>query len=110
MNENDNIKVIKLVTGEEVVARIKDGPDNIVSLDSPYIVQLNEEGIALFPWILTAKSSELVNIAPLSVVSIANPKEKIIQGYKEVIKDDVVEDVAMEFEDDLIDFVNTTVH
>lgn len=110
MNNNE-IKVIKFVSGEEIVARIQlSEPDSVVSLSSPYVVQLSEEGLSLFPWILAADYSEHVNVSAISIVSIANPKEKIIEGYNNVVRTDAVEESAKDFEDELYESMNMTLH
>ena len=109
--DNEEIKVIKFVSGEEIVARIKDGnPETDIGLSNPYVVQLSEEGVALFPWILSADYTEIVNVSTLAIVSIANPKEKIIEGYNTVVKTDIVEETALDFEDELYESMNITVH
>lgn len=110
MTDNTEIKVIKFVTGEEVIARIKDGPENVLSLDNPYVVQLSEEGVALFPWILSATYTEPVNVAPLSIVSITNPKDRLIAGYNAVINQPEEEEEFMEHEEDEYEFLSSTIH
>ena len=112
MINNSDVKVLKFITGEEVIARIKEGPENLLTLDNPFVVQLSEEGVALFPWILAATYNEDVNVTPISVISISNPKEKLIAGYNAVInqEDDLEEEVTMEYEDDEYEFVNDTIH
>lgn len=110
---NEEIKVIKLLSGEEIVARINDvESENIISLDQPYIVQLNDEGLALFQWLLAADYLEPVNISALSIVSISNPKEKILEGYHRIVKTDVVNETSLGFEDDddLFSAPNFTLH
>jgi len=100
MNDEE-IKVIKLLSGEEIVARINDiDSETIISLDQPYIVQFNDEGLALFQWIIAADYLEPVNISALSIVSISNPKEKILEGYHRIVRADIVSETSLGFEDD----------
>ena len=50
MTKNSNeVKVIKFSTGEEIIAKINGHSENSMLLHNPYIVQMSEEGIALYP-------------------------------------------------------------
>lgn len=110
MNDED-IKVIKLTSGEEIVARCHGHSETeLLVLEEPYIIQLNDNGIALFPWLLSAQTSEEIHVTPLSIISIANPKEKIITGYKKLCAEPDADQYTMEFEDEEYDFDSFSIH
>ena len=94
MTEKSNeVKVIKFSTGEEIIAKIYAHSENSMFLRNPYIVQINEEGIALYPWMLTADYSEHIQVSPFNVVSIANAKPRIISGYSKAVAQDALEEM-----------------
>ena len=94
MTKNSNeVKVIKFSTGEEIIAKINGHNENSMCLHNPYIVQISEEGVALYPWILAADYSENIQVSPFNIVSIANAKPKIISGYSKAVLADALEEM-----------------
>ena len=43
---NDNIITIKLVTGEEVVAKLKSTDDTSVTITKPVVIMMSPQGLA----------------------------------------------------------------
>jgi len=61
----NDVKVLKLITGEEVIARITEEENNLVSLKQPMTLQMlppntstGQVGFALVPWIKAAKNNK----------------------------------------------------
>ena len=61
----NDVKVLKLITGEEVIARITEEENNLISLKQPMTLQMlpptstGQVGIALVPWMKAAKSDKM---------------------------------------------------
>ena len=61
----NDVKVLKLITGEEVIARITEEENNLITLKNPMTLQMlpptstGQVGIALVPWMKTAKSDKM---------------------------------------------------
>ena len=61
----NDVKVLKLITGEEVIARVTEEKNNLITLEKPMILQMlapttptGQVGFALVPWIKAAKNDK----------------------------------------------------
>ena len=62
----NDVKVLKLITGEEVIARITEEENNLISLKNPMILQMlppttstGQVGFALIPYMKAAKNDKI---------------------------------------------------
>jgi hypothetical protein len=84
MNE---VKVIKLCTGEEVVAKVSESLDHII-LKKPLMIsqvpgaQQGQIGIGLLPWIMTAEADE-VTIDRVNIIAILSAKSEVEKMFLE---------------------------
>ena len=61
----NDVKILKLITGEEVIARVTEEENNLISLKKPMTLQMippntstGQVGFALVPWIKAAKNNK----------------------------------------------------
>ena len=61
----NDVKVLKLITGEEVIARVSEENSNLLTLEKPMTLQMmppntstGQVGFALVPWIKAAKNDK----------------------------------------------------
>ena len=61
----NDVKVLKLITGEEVIARVTEESSNLLTLEKPMTLQMippntstGQVGFALVPWIKAAKNDK----------------------------------------------------
>ena len=61
----NDIKVLKLITGEEVIARVAQEKNNLITLEKPMILQMmppdrttGQIPFALVPWMKAAKNDK----------------------------------------------------
>ena len=60
----NDVKVLKLITGEEVIARVTEEENNLLFLDKPMTLQMmpptstGQVGFAMVPWIKAAKNDK----------------------------------------------------
>ena len=88
-----DVKILKLITGEEVMARVSndltDG-GGLIILDNPMTLQAvptnqqGQMGFALVPWLMTGKS-EKITIATDHVIAQDDPKDQAEKNYLEKI-------------------------
>ena len=88
----NDVKVLKLITGEEVIARTKEGvnPD-LVSLEKPMILQMlppntttGQVGFAMIPWMKAAKN-EKVLISTEHIIAEDEASEQTEKNYLQVV-------------------------
>ena len=80
----NDVKVLKLITGEEVLARIEQ-KDTVLILDNPQKLMLMPQedgqfGFALLPWILAGKNDKIT--VPIDqIVAQDEPNSKAENRY-----------------------------
>ena len=61
----NDVKVLKLITGEEVIARVSRESSNLLILDRPMILQMmpanqqGQVGFAIVPWLMAGNSEKI---------------------------------------------------
>ena len=62
----NDVKVLKLITGEEVIARVSRESSNLLILDKPMILQMmpanqqGQVGFAIVPWLMAGNSEKII--------------------------------------------------
>ena len=78
------VKTIKLITGEELMARCEE-KDNMIILHNPMTLNITSTqgssvAMALIPWLMAGKT-ENIEVQKSSVVAIVEPKETAEKNY-----------------------------
>ena len=82
----NDVKVLKLITGEEVIARISTERSNLLTLDKPMILQMmpanqqGQVGFAIVPWLM-AGNSEKITISTEHILAEDVVKSEIEKNY-----------------------------
>ena len=87
----NDVKVLKLITGEEVIARITEEKNNLISLEKPMILQMippttstGQVGFALIPWIKAGKN-EKVTISTEHIIAEDEGSEQTQKNYLQLV-------------------------
>ena len=87
----NDVKVLKLITGEEVIARITEEENNLITLKNPMILQMvppttstGQIGFALVPWMKSAKN-EKVTISTEHVLVTDEASDQSEKNYLQVV-------------------------
>ena len=63
----NDVKVLKLITGEEVIARVSEESSDLITLKKPMTLQMmapdrttGQVGFALMPWIRAGKNEKVI--------------------------------------------------
>ena len=79
-----NIITLKLVSGEEVIAKFKSITDEYISIDKALVLMQGPQGLALGTFFSTAEQKEPININKDKITSIANINDKIKSEYERI--------------------------
>ena len=87
----NDVKVLKLITGEEVIARVSEESGNLLTLEKPMTLQMippntstGQVGFALVPWIKAAKNDKTtISIEHILVTDEASDQTE--KNYLQVI-------------------------
>ena len=83
----NNVKVLKLITGEEVIARVTEEKNNLITLEKPMTLQMiapttstGQVGFALVPWLM-AGNSEKITISIEHILAEDVVKSEVEKNY-----------------------------
>ena len=87
----NDVKVLKLITGEEVIARVTEEKNNLITLEKPMILQMlapdrttGQIPFALVPWMKAAKNDKTtISIEHILVTDEAS--EQTEKNYLQVV-------------------------
>ena len=87
----NDVKVLKLITGEEVIARVSEEHNDLLTLEKPMTLQMmppntstGQVGFAMVPWIKAAKNDKVtISIEHVLVTDEASSQTE--KNYLQVI-------------------------
>ena len=87
----NDVKVLKLITGEEVIARVIEEKNNLITLEKPMILQMmppdrttGQIPFALVPWMKAAKN-ERVTISTEHIIAEDEGSEQTQKNYLQMV-------------------------
>jgi len=87
----NDVKVLKLITGEEVIARVIEEKNNLITLEKPMILQMmppdrttGQIPFALVPWMKAAKN-ERVTISTEHIIAEDEGSEQTQKNYLQLV-------------------------
>ena len=84
-----DVKILKMITGEEVMARVSDDLTDgggLITLDNPMTLQAvptnqqGQMGFALVPWLMSGKSDK-ITVSIEHVIAQDDPKDQAEKNY-----------------------------
>ena len=79
-----NYVTLKLVSGEEVIAKFKTLTSDYISIDKALVLMQGPQGLAFGTFFSTAEQKEPINICKDKITSIANINDKIKTEYERI--------------------------
>jgi hypothetical protein len=79
-----NHVTLKLVSGEEVIAKFKALTSDYISIDKALVLMQGPQGLAFGTFFSTAEQTEPINICRNKITSIANINDKIKSEYERI--------------------------
>lgn len=85
MNKED-VKSIKLTSGEEIVGVVHDVTESVVSVQGPFsVARTMGSSFVLVPWMVSVNENELVDINVSSVIALSPTDDQFFDAYVRVI-------------------------
>ena len=81
---NKFLAVVKLKTGEEVIAKFKTLTSDYISIEKALVLMQGPQGLAFGTFFSTAEQKEPININKDKITSIANINDKIKNEYERI--------------------------
>ena len=79
-----NHVTLKLVSGEEVIAKFKSLTDDYIGIEKALVLMQGPQGLAFGTFFSTAEQTEPINICRNKITSIANINDKIRAEYERI--------------------------
>jgi len=82
-----NLVTLKLVSGEEVIAKLKSTPSataDYIGIEKALVLMQGPQGLAFGTFFSTAEQKEPINISRDKITSIANINDKIKAEYDRI--------------------------
>ena len=79
------VKSVKLTNGVEVIATLLAAEDDYINLGEPRVVVINDNELALIPYIFTGSSEEVV-VRFTEVQAIVDTLEQSAKDYESIIE------------------------
>ena len=87
----NDVKVLKLITGEEVIARVIEEKNNLITLEKPMILQMlapdrttGQIGFAMVPWMKAAKNEKVI-ISTEHIIAEDEGSEQTNKNYLQLV-------------------------
>ena len=87
----NDVKILKLITGEEVIARVIEEKNNLITLEKPMILQMmppdrttGQIPFALVPWMKSSKN-EKVTISTEHIIAEDEASEQTEKNYLQMV-------------------------
>lgn len=74
------VRIIKLITGEELVSEIESRNGSTLTLKNPMRIIATRDGLGMAPYSVLSKDTSF-NINGDHVTCISNPEEEVLNGY-----------------------------
>lgn len=95
LSEEDEVKVFKLVTGEEIVTRVTKASEQFFVIEVPLEIRYNsiEQRLFLSRWKMGSDYSKVMTLSSYSIVSVSGPDSNVLENYIQY-KDKLVESLT----------------
>ena len=81
--ESEQVYTFKLVTGEELIARVEESNDDHLVLTQPISVVISPQGLQMVPSLLSAKQTANVRLNRNSYSMVSEPREDVADSYRQ---------------------------
>jgi hypothetical protein len=80
-----NVKLIRIVTGEEIIAEVLSETDDSITVQNGLVVLPNAQGVGFAPWAtVISKDEPEITMKKTFVVYIAAVQDDVAQKYNEM--------------------------
>ena len=80
-----NVKLIRVVTGEEIVAEVVSETDDTITVQNALVVLPTNNGVGFAPWAtVVSKDEPEITVSRNHLVYIAEVQEDVASKYKEM--------------------------
>jgi hypothetical protein len=79
-----DIKVVRMITGEDVLCKVTVGQDNIIMEDAVVIIPSSQESVQFVPYAMFCDKDVSLEISKEKFIFIATPRNEFINQHKQM--------------------------
>ena len=79
--EKDKVVTIKIVTGEEIVGKVRSADENSVTVDKPVVIMMSPQGLAFGSFAPTMDHKDGISIRTDNIITMGPSLEKVATEY-----------------------------
>ena len=80
--QKDTVATIKLVTGEEVIARVSNIQGTTITIERPLVIMMSPQGLAFGTFVPTMDYSKGIDIDTRNILVMGPALDKVATEYK----------------------------
>jgi hypothetical protein len=80
--ERGSIVTLKLISGEEVIARYESESESALAVSKPSVLTSNGTGLGIMPWMISSSTGE-VSLNKSTIITFTQTDEQIAKSYME---------------------------
>jgi hypothetical protein len=80
--ERGSIVTLKLISGEEVIARYESEAESALAVSKPSVLTSNGTGLGIMPWMISSSTGE-VSLNKSTIITFTQTDEQIAKSYME---------------------------
>jgi hypothetical protein len=81
--ESNKVFIFKLITGEEIVARVEELHQDFLVLSHPITMVVTQQGLQMMPSLFSANIEANVQLNKNSISMATDPREDIADSYRQ---------------------------
>ena len=86
-----DVKLIRIVTGEEIIAEVLEETDDTITLQNGLVVLPTNNGVGFAPWAtVISKDNPEITISKTHLVYVAEVQEDVCKKYNEMFGSKIV--------------------
>jgi len=81
--ESNKVFIFKLITSEEIVARVEEQHQDFLVLSHPITMVVTQQGLQMIPSLFSANIEANVQLNKSSISMVTEPREDIADSYRQ---------------------------
>lgn len=79
--QSNEIYTFKLLSGEEVIAKVVNSADNYVIITKPLSIAFTQQGVQMMPTLFTGDPDREITVNKSAIVMSVKPREDVVNHY-----------------------------
>jgi len=78
---NGQVVTFKLVTGDEILARLEEDGDTVYRVSKPHVLMPSQQGLAMMPYVMSLNDDQIVEFRKTDVMFAAPTRSELVASF-----------------------------